>query len=73
VVLPLSQIHRNPDQPRRWFDEGALDKLASNIRQFGVLQPLVVRPLDDAYQLVAGERRWRAALRAGLEELPCTG
>lgn len=69
--LPVSRIEPHPEQPRRHFDEDALDELAASIAQRGVIQPVIVRPLaDGAYQLVAGERRWRAAQRAQLHEIP---
>ncbi len=68
--LPLALIHPNPQQPRRSFDEKALEELADSIRRQGLLQPLLVRPHGDGYELVAGERRYRAAQRAGLEEVP---
>jgi ParB family chromosome partitioning protein len=70
--LPLDRIQPNPDQPRRRFDEDALEALAGSIREVGVLQPVVVRPADDSgdYTLVAGERRCRAARMAGMEEIP---
>lgn len=71
-----SQVHvelieRNPFQPRRDFDAAALNELADSIRQHGILQPLLVRPAGDGYQLVAGERRLIAAKKAGLEIVPC--
>jgi len=70
-VLPLSEIIPNKEQPRKTFDEGALHELADSITQHGVLQPLLVRPLPEGgYQLVAGERRWRASRLAGLKEVP---
>ena len=69
--LKLMEIEPNHDQPRKIFDEKALSELADSISQHGVLQPLVVRPLTNGgYQLVAGERRWRAARIAGLSEVP---
>jgi len=69
--LPLDLIEPNPSQPRRYFDEGALEALASSVGERGVLQPVLVRPLEDGkYQLVAGERRWRAAELAGLQTIP---
>ena len=71
VELELGKIFPNPDQPRKQFDEDALMELADSIRQHGVIQPLLVRPLDNGmYQLVAGERRWRASRMAGLMEVP---
>uniref|UniRef100_UPI003FEFB787 ParB/RepB/Spo0J family partition protein n=1 Tax=Candidatus Fimivicinus sp. TaxID=3056640 RepID=UPI003FEFB787 len=71
VKLSLNEIEPNKDQPRKTFDEKALAELADSIAQHGVIQPLLVRPMPDgSYQLVAGERRWRAARRAGLSEVP---
>ena len=71
MMLRLSSIEPNKDQPRKQFDEDALIELADSIRQHGVIQPLLVRPLDNGmYQLVAGERRWRASRMAGLMEVP---
>lgn len=70
-TLPINEIIPNKDQPRKTFDEGALEELADSITQHGVLQPLLVRPLPTGgYQLVAGERRWRASRKAGLKEVP---
>lgn len=70
-TLPINEIIPNKDQPRKTFDEGALQELADSITQHGVLQPLLVRPLTTGgYQLVAGERRWRASRMAGLKEVP---
>lgn len=69
--LSLSDIEPHPDQPRRFFDEDALDELAASIAARGVIQPVIVRPLPTGkYQLVAGERRWRAAQKAQLHEIP---
>lgn len=70
-VLRITEISPNKNQPRRDFDEKALETLAESIRQHGVLQPILVRPLQSGgYQIVAGERRWRAARMAGLDEMP---
>jgi len=69
-AVPLHEIVPNPDQPRRHFDEEALGLLADSIRRHGLLQPLVVRRIAGRYELVAGERRLRAARRAGLERVP---
>src|SRR5579872_3891513 len=66
----LDQIHQNPWQPRKTFDEDELASLSESIKTYGILQPLVVRPTDDGYQLIAGERRLRAAKVAGLEAVP---
>ncbi len=69
--MPVDRIDSNPDQPRQHFDEEALADLAASIREHGVLQPVLVRPYDEGrYQIVAGERRWRAAKMAGLTEIP---
>lgn len=71
--VPIDQIHPNPDQPRRRFSETALEELAASIREKGILQPLIVRPdpsRPQEFQIVAGERRWRAAQQAQLHELP---
>jgi ParB family chromosome partitioning protein len=69
--LPVGLIKPNPDQPRTQFDAEALTALASSIETTGIVQPLLVRPLPDgSYELVAGERRWRAAQQAGLEKVP---
>lgn len=69
--LPIDAIEPNPDQPRTVFDAAALKSLSDSISSAGLLQPLIVRPLDDGkFQLVAGERRWRASQKAGLEKVP---
>jgi ParB family transcriptional regulator, chromosome partitioning protein len=68
--LPVSALAPHPGQPRRHFDEAALDELAQSIAQRGIIQPIVVRPHGKDYQIVAGERRWRAAQRARLHEVP---
>lgn len=69
--VPIGAIEPNPHQPRQHFDEEALSDLAASIREIGVLQPVLLRPVEPGrYQLVAGERRWRAARRAGLDTIP---
>jgi len=71
--VPIELLRRNPDQPRRTFSDAELEELAHSIREKGVLQPLLVRPAPGApgeYQIVAGERRWRASQQAGLRALP---
>jgi ParB family chromosome partitioning protein len=68
--LDISRISRDPKQPRQHFDAEGLEELAQSIREQGVLQPILVRRTGDAYTLIAGERRWRAAQRAGLHEIP---
>lgn len=69
-MIPVSAIAPHPDQPRRHFDEAALDELAASIAERGIIQPIIVRPHGHDYQIVAGERRWRAAQRARLHEVP---
>lgn len=69
--IPLGRIRPNPQQPRQGFDEVGLAELAASIRSCGILQPLTVRRAGDGYELVAGERRLRAARIAGLREVPC--
>ncbi|MFS0772850.1 ParB/RepB/Spo0J family partition protein [Sphingomonas sp. 1P08PE] len=69
-MLPVSALAPHPDQPRRRFDEAMLDELAGSIAARGLIQPIVVRPHGHQYQIVAGERRWRAAQRAKLAEVP---
>ena len=68
--VDIARIRPNPSQPRQHFDEDALAELAESIRQHGVLQPILLRSVDDAYELIAGERRWRAAQRAQLHTIP---
>jgi len=70
LSVPIDSIDANPLQPRRLFQAERLAELAQSIRNSGIIQPLVVRRLGDRYQLVAGERRWRAAKQAGLQEVP---
>lgn len=69
-MLPVSSLAPHPEQPRRHFDEDALDELSKSIAARGLIQPIVVRPHGKDYQIVAGERRWRAAQRAHLHEVP---
>lgn len=70
IQLSINKIEPNPDQPRNQFDEDSLQELADSIKQYGVLQPLLVKKRDDFYEIIAGERRWRAAKMAGLKEVP---
>lgn len=70
LLVPIDDIVPNPDQPRHDFDPAALDELTTSITQHGILQPLVVRRTAGGLELIAGERRWRAARRAGLSEVP---
>ena len=69
-MMKLSKIEPNREQPRRYFEEDALLELADSIKQFGVLQPLLVQKKGDFYEIIAGERRWRAAKLAGVKEVP---
>lgn len=68
--LAVNVLSPNPEQPRTRFDEDALDELAASIKQYGIVQPLVVTPVEGGYHIVAGERRWRAAQRAGFKVVP---
>ena len=70
LEIPIEQIHVNPNQPRKLFDSNALQELSQSIKASGVIQPVVVRRVNGTYQLIAGERRWRAARQAGLERIP---
>lgn len=69
-TLPVDKLHANPDQPRRTFDKEALEELSMSIQEYGMVQPIVVTPKGDAYEIVAGERRFRASKLAGLKEVP---
>lgn len=69
-MMKINMVEPNRDQPRKKFDEDAILELADSIKQFGVLQPLLVRKNKDYYEIIAGERRWRAAKRAKLKEVP---
>lgn len=70
IYLKINEVEPNRDQPRKEFDEDALLELADSIKQFGVLQPLLVQKKDGYYEIIAGERRWRAAKLAGIKEIP---
>lgn len=70
IFLKINQVEPNRDQPRKEFDEDALMELADSVKQFGILQPLLVQKRNDYYEIIAGERRWRAAKIAGLKEVP---
>ena len=70
ITVPLTSLEPNPFQPRRAIMPEQLQELASSIKEHGIIQPIVVRKIGDAYQIVAGERRWRAAQIAGLSEVP---
>ena len=71
LELRIDEVHPNPNQPRKNFDQTALEELAQSIKNHGVIQPLVVNKEDDGYMIIAGERRWRASKIAGLEYVPC--
>ena len=71
IEITPDRLQPNPFQPRRDYEVAALDELAESIRQQGILQPLLVRPAGDNYQIILGERRWRAGQQAGLETVPC--
>lgn len=70
MMMKIHQIEPNRDQPRKQFEEDSLAELAESIKQYGVIQPLIVRKKEGYYEIVAGERRWRAAKMAGLKEVP---
>ena len=70
IMVKINQVEPNRDQPRKDFDEDALVELADSIKQFGILQPLIVQKKKDYYEIIAGERRWRAAKIAGVKEVP---
>ena len=69
--IKIIEIEPNKNQPRRNFDEESLSELSESIKRYGVIQPIIVKKKDDYYEIVAGERRWRAAKMAGLDEMPC--
>ena len=69
-MMKINMVEPNRDQPRKKFEEDALYELADSIKQYGVLQPLLVRKRKDYYEIIAGERRWRAAKIAGVKEVP---
>lgn len=70
TILKINEVEPNKDQPRKNFNEEALQELSDSIKQHGIVQPLVVSKQDDYYEIIAGERRWRAAKMAGLKEIP---
>src|SRR5262245_53623369 len=70
IELEIDRLFPNTFQPRRHVDDGRLAELAQSIRSNGIIQPIVVRPHRDGYEIIAGERRWRAAKRAGLMRVP---
>ena len=70
IKVKINQVEPNREQPRKTFDEESIQELTESIRQFGVLQPLIVQDRGKYYEIIAGERRWRAAMAAGLKEIP---
>ena len=68
--LKIIEVEPNKNQPRRYFDEEAIEELADSIKRYGVIQPIIVTKQDNYYEIVAGERRWRASKKAGLTEIP---
>ena len=70
LTLSIHDVEPNRNQPRKQFDEDAIEELADSIKQYGVIQPLIVQKKDKYYEIIAGERRWRAAKKAGLKEIP---
>ncbi|MBQ7942609.1 MAG: ParB/RepB/Spo0J family partition protein [Lachnospiraceae bacterium] len=70
TIVKITKVEPNREQPRKFFDEDALQELADSIKQFGLLQPILVQNRGDYYEIIAGERRWRAAKLAGLKEVP---
>jgi ParB family chromosome partitioning protein len=71
VFVDIHAMKPNADQPRKYFDKDRIEELASSIERHGIIQPVLVQRLDEGYEIVAGERRWRAAIKAGLKEIPC--
>ena len=69
-MMKINDVEPNRDQPRKKFEEDALLELSDSIKQFGIIQPLIVQKRKDYYEIIAGERRWRAAKMAGLKEVP---
>ena len=69
--IKIIEIEPNKSQPRRTFNNETLEELAKSIERYGVIQPIIVSKKDDYYEIIAGERRWRAAKKAGLTEMPC--
>ncbi len=70
TIVSINKVEPNREQPRKIFNEDALQELSESIKQYGIIQPLLVQKKDDYYEIIAGERRWRAAKKAGLEDVP---
>lgn len=71
ITLDINEISPNPNQPRKLFDSEKIDELAESIKAHGIIQPIIVKAVNSGYEIIAGERRWRAARKAGLKEVPC--
>lgn len=71
ISLDINEIFPNPNQPRKLFDSEKIDELAESIKAHGIIQPIIVKAVNSGYEIIAGERRWRAARKAGLKEVPC--
>ena len=69
--IKITEIEPNKNQPRRNFNSESIDELAESIKRYGVIQPIIVSKKDNYYEIIAGERRWRASKKAGLTEMPC--
>ena len=70
LSLKITEVEPNREQPRKYFDEESLEELANSIKKYGLIQPIIVTKKEDYYQIIAGERRWRASKKAGLTEIP---
>ena len=70
VMIKITEIEPNKEQPRKRFDEDSLLELSESIKQFGIVQPLIIQKKGKRYEIIAGERRWRAAMKVGLKEVP---
>ena len=70
VMVPINKVEPNKEQPRKHFNEDALLELSESIKQMGIIQPIVVQDRNSYYEIIAGERRWRAAKQAGLKKIP---
>lgn len=71
MEIEINSIRTNPDQPRKHFDETKIETLKASIQEYGIMQPILVKKMDKGYQIIAGERRYRAARKAGLKQIPC--
>lgn len=69
LEIPVDEVNANPNQPRKVFEPDSLKEMVDSVKEFGIIQPIVVRKIDDRYEIIAGERRWRAAKEAGLETI----